>query len=43
MGTYNLNDFIKKYNLHHGLSGLTIVPPTKVDPMIETDSEDSDD
>ena len=38
-----INDFIKKYNLHHGLSGLTIVPPTKVGPMTETDSEDSDD
>ena len=43
MGTYNLNDFIKKYNLHYGLSGLTIVPPTVVGPMTETDSEDSDD
>jgi 5-methylcytosine-specific restriction endonuclease McrA len=41
MGTYNLNDFIKKYNLHYGLSGLTIVPPTRDDPMTET-TEDSD-
>jgi hypothetical protein len=41
MGTYNLNDFIKKYNLHYGLSGLTIVPPTKVDPPTEM-TEDSD-
>ena len=41
MGTYNLDDFIKKYNLHYGLSGLTIVPPTRDDPMTET-TEDSD-
>ena len=41
MGTYNLNDFIKKYNLHHGLSGLTIVPPTRADPPTEM-TEDSD-
>jgi hypothetical protein len=41
MGTYNLNDFIKKYNLHY--SGTLWTSPTKDDPKIETDSEDSDD
>ena len=41
MGTYNLNDFIKKYNLHY--SGTLRTSPTKDDPKIETDSEDSDD
>ena len=36
MGTHNLNDFIKKYNLHYKPKA------TNDDPMTATDSEDSD-
>ena len=41
MGTYDLNKFIKKYNLHY--EGTLWTSPIKGGLKIETDSEDSDD
>jgi hypothetical protein len=41
MSTYNLKDFIKKYNLHY--EGTLWTSPIKGGLKIETDSEDSDD